>query len=250
MPEFIYPDWPDAHPDASDPRTTLLVSFGRGAITLAPHQRVVLDSGAFARSFQKASERLPVAQWMEQLAAWYRATREQHGERVRWCVAPDVFGNPAQTYDYWRAWQEHYADVPVAPVIQLWARQPRDLMGVIREAKRYPDQPIVMLSNPDRMNAAAWGSLLETMCKAIREHTGAQHIHLLGAGWSLADIAAYQHVKALSSLDSITYYLAAQRGERWCKCSECHQGNAWQTAALHHARSICRIIDGKEVSHG
>lgn len=238
MPEFIFPEWSDAHVDASDPRTTLLVPFGRGAIALQSHQRVVLDSGAFARSFQKMSERVSADVWMKQLAAWYRITRAQHGDRVRWCVAPDVFGNPMRTYEYWQQWHEHYPDVPVVPVIQLWPKRPRDLMVVIREAKRYPNQPIIMLSNPAGMNATAWGPLLDTMCKAIREHTGATHIHLLGAGWSLEDIARYQHVTQLDSLDSITYYLAAQRGERWCKCSECYQGNTWQNAAFHHARCI------------
>ena len=55
-------------------------------------------------------------------------------------------------------------------------------------------------------------------------------------GWSLTDIALYRQIPNIDSIDSITYYLAAQRGERWCKC--CADGDLWTQVAIHHAQVI------------
>lgn len=239
----MFPDWPGHHDtETTDCRETLLVPFGRGAVSLSAHQRVILDSGAFARSFSRESDRQPIDDWMRDLAAWYRAIRTHDGARVRWCVAPDVFGNPRATWDYWQRWHEQYPDVQVAPVLQFWSSRPTDLLTIRQEARRYGPHPIVCLSNPAKMTAAQWGTRLTTACSLIRQACGTStHIHLLGAGWSPADILLYRQCTALSSLDSITYYLAAQRGERWCSCSTCHDAAThWSTVALHHARVLSR----------
>ncbi|GEM_PF-6280337 len=240
--ELIYPDWPGIHPALPDPRPTLLVPFGRELPILAPEQQLVLDSGAFARSFQKPADRAPVQEWMRDLAAWYREARAIYGERLRWCVAPDVFGDPRATWQQWCMWQEASPDVPVAPVIQLWPGKPLDLYTIQQEAKRYGVQPVVCLSNPAKITAARWGSALEAACSLIRDACGQEcWIHLLGAGWSQEDVIGYARVPGLDSIDSITYYLAAERGERWCRCSDCTLVSPWQQAALHHAQVLERL---------
>ena len=232
--EVIFPDWSGPHPALPDPRPTILVPFPRPLPDLAPAQRVVLDSGAFGRSFQPATERQPLAEWFVTLATWYRAAMHHYGDRLRWCVAPDVFGDPRATLAQYAQWRADYADIPVAPVIQLWPNKPFDLMTIQRQSRTYGQQPHIMLSNPAKMTAARWGATLTDACAVIRHHAGAGcHIHLLGAGWSPDDVLLYRRVIGLSSIDSITYYLAAQRGERWCRC--CTSETAWQIAAGHHA---------------
>ena len=238
--ELVYPDWSGAHPSLPDPRPTLLVPFGRDLPALAPDQQIVLDSGAFARSFLKPAERQPVEEWMRDLARWYRAARVRYAERLRWCVAPDVFGDPRATWTQWQAWQATSPDVPVAPVVQLWPNKPLDLWTIQQESRRYGPRPIVCLSNPAKITAARWGTTLEAACALIRVACGANTwIHLLGAGWSQEDVLGYLAVPGLSSIDSLTYYLAAQRGERWCRC--CTPDTPWQQAALHHTQVLGRL---------
>ena len=238
--ELIYPDWPGAHPDLPDPRPTLLVPFGRNLPPLAPGQQIVLDSGAFARSFLKPAERQPLEEWMAALAAWYQEARAHYGDALRWCVAPDVFGDPRATWQQWQAWHERFPAVPVAPVVQLWPQKPLDLWTIQQESRRYGAQPVVCLSNPAKMTAARWGMTLEAACALIRAACGENTwIHLLGAGWSQEDVLGYTLVPGLSSIDSLTYYLAAQRGERWCRC--CTFDTPWQEAALHHAQVLERL---------
>jgi len=237
--EVIFPDWPGLHPDAPDPRPTILVPFPRDLPALAQDQRVVLDSGAFSMSFLPQADRPDVAGWMMQLADWYRMARAMYGDALRWVVAPDVFGDPRATLAQWQQWQSIAPDITAAPVIQLWPKKPLDLFTIQGQARAYGAQRVVMLSNPARMTAARWGRTLEDACDLIRRHCGPTcHIHLLGAGWSLTDIALYRHIPNLSSIDSITYYLAAQRGERWCRC--CTPDTPWPDAAMHPAQVIAQ----------
>jgi hypothetical protein len=233
--EVIFPDWSGPHPHAADPRGTMLAPFPRALPVLAPGQRIVLDSGAFGRAFTPAAERQDTAAWMLALRDWYRAAQATYGAALRWVVAPDVFGDPRATWQQWQDWCDLAPDVPAAPVIQLWPRKPLDLHTIQQQARAYGPQRVVMLSNPARMTAAKWGRTLGDACDIIRRYCGADcHIHLLGAGWHLTDIAMYRQVPNLDSIDSITYYLAAQRGERWCKC--CTATTPWPAAAFHHAR--------------
>lgn len=237
--EVLFPDWSGAHPALPDPRPTILVPFPRVLPDLAPDQRVVLDSGAFGRSFIPAAERQDTLSWMCDLRDWYRAARQKYGAALRWVVAPDVFGDPRATQLQYEQWGDIAPDISAAPVIQLWPNRPQDLYTIQQQARAYGPQRHVMLSNPAKFTAARWGGTLEDVCDLIRRHCGPYcHIHLLGAGWSLTDIALYRAVPHLDSIDSITYYLAAQRGERWCKC--CAPQTPWPTVALHHAQVIVR----------
>lgn len=227
--EVIFPDWVGHHPDLPDPRHTLLVPYPRMLPTLADRQQLVLDSGAFGRSFHTPAHREPLDDWFAHLAMWYRASSE-----VRWRVAPDVFGDPRATMQQYTLWHERYPDIAVAPVIQLWPRHPLDLFTIQQQAQVYGQQSHIMLSNPARMTAARWGSTLTVACRVIRQSCGQScHIHLLGAGWSLADIRLYRQVVGLSSIDSIAYYTAAQSGDRWCRC--CTPDTHWTESAYHHA---------------
>ena len=236
--EVIFPDWSGPHPDVPDPRPTILLPFPRPLPELAPGQRIVLDSGAFGRVFAGA-RRQDTLSWMLALRDWYRAARQKYGDAIRWMVAPDTFGDQRATHLQYEQWQDIAPDLPVAPVIQQVLHRAVDLFVIQKQARDYGAQRVICLANCLRLSAAEWGSTLNDACALIRRHAGPDcHIHLLGAGWSLVDIALYRRNQHLNSIDAISYYLAAQRGERWCKC--CTSDTPWPTVALHHAQTITR----------
>jgi len=173
-----------------------------------PDGFVILDSGAFG--LYQRSAAIDVRH-MWRLADHYRPYAGQPGYH---CIAPDVFLDPGQTMRNWRWWQDNIG-LPVVPVIQFRRMRRLDLFTVYKQALFYaPWQPsFVAISNPGLR--AIESATIKHACQIVREITGAQWLHNLGAGWDPRDIAAWHDLGCFDSIDSIAYYTDAHNGWRW-----------------------------------
>lgn len=199
---------------------------------------VILDSGAFGLSQRGgANSRSPMTKaWMRGLAEHYRA---HAGERVI-CIAPDVYLDPAATMRNWRWWQDEIG-LPVAPVIQFPRVKQLDVYSAVKQAKFYAPwrPPFVAISNPG-LRAIECRDLMPTLCRLVRQATGATWLHNLGAGWDAADIHAWRELACFDSIDSIAYYQDAQAGGRWAG-----RGDGWVEIAVLNAEHATAVAAGR-----
>ena len=175
-----------------------------------PPQRgfVILDSGAFGL-FERGL-RIGLRH-MFALADYYRPYVGQGGYH---CVAPDVFLHPVQTMWNWKWWQENIG-LPVVPVIQFSKKGCIDFYLAMRQAQYYAgwSPRFVAISNPSLR--ASESEAIRSVCAVVREITGAEWLHYLGAGWSPGDIRGWRDMGVFDSIDSIAYYTAAHEGQLW-----------------------------------
>lgn len=168
--------------------------------THADGERLILDSGAFG--LFKRGGRMDAA-YMESLHAHYT----RFGADNQWPVvgiAPDVYLSPRETVRNWHRW--HAAGrAPVAPVIQFPAERRIDLKSVYWQAQVYRGVPWIAVSNPSARGLEALRSEMPTAIQMLREITGAQWVHILGAGWDIDDLRAWARMPGVDSADSIAY---------------------------------------------
>ena len=180
----------------------------------APNGFIILDSGAFALSRQKAKRKRDYG-YMRNLARFYEATIEKWGTHQVVPVAPDVYLRPDVSMAHWETWHQH-GFPNVAPVLQ--AHKTGDYgFGVFREQAQFYandrnwNAEYLFVSNPGCRAAACAPKLLKELVEMLREITSARHIHNFGAGWDAADIRGWANMNAFDSIDSIAYYTAKTR---------------------------------------
>lgn len=170
---------------------------------------VLLDSGAFGLS--KRGGQMDDA-YMEGLANHYQCCC---AERI-YGIAPDVFLNPRQTLRNWEIWQKKNYP-PVIPVFQSSRARWYDWVWFKRQAETYADAnpSMIAFSNPSMRQIPIAGTI--ALIVMIREITGAQWVHNLGAGWNKDDIQQWQRLGCFDSIDSIAYYTTRDswRGIIW-----------------------------------
>lgn len=196
----------------------------------------ILDSGAFGLA--QVGRRIDAAH-MDCLAEYY-VTYANDGV---YCIAPDVYLDPAQTMYNWGVWKRKYSHVPVVPVIQFRRPNVLDVSLALYQARFYasvhPD--MIAISNPG-MWAAGAGKTMVQICQLVRRITGVRHIHCLGAGWSPRDIAQWRDMQCFDSVDSIAWYKNAQEGILWRADGKCERSDLpWREIARVNAQVATQI---------
>lgn len=196
---------------------------------------IILDSGAYALS---RSGRNMTKAWMRSLADHYQ---RYGGERVH-CIAPDVYLDPVRTIRNWQWWQDEI-ELPIVPVIQFKQTRRLDVYTVMQQARFYTRwrPSFVTISNPG-LRAVECQDVMPTICQLVRQITGCEWLHNLGAGWDVKDIQAWAAWAEITppgfdSIDSIAYYTAAQGGERWFGYD-----GSWQDTAVANARYVAEML--------
>lgn len=169
---------------------------------------VLLDSGAYALSL-RGGQMTPA--YLRRLAAHYALHGGANDGPVL-AVAPDVYLDPGQSIRQWRDWCAA-GGPPVVPVIQCHKTRAVDLHSIATQCAAYGRCPVVCFSNPGLRAVRAAQLPVRAALHLIRQRTGARHIHILGAGWDLADVRGWRAIGGFDSMDSIAYYTAAQQGE-------------------------------------
>lgn len=171
---------------------------------------VMLDSGAFHLAKAKKGYLAMDEAYMSKLALHYEKYK---GERI-YRIAPDVFLNPRQTIKNWERWHKNGYPADIVPVIQCEKKKRYSWKIIYEQTEVYREWqcPIVCFSNPG-MRAHESPELLSEIITMIRERTGAQHIHNLGAGWDVEDVREWRRQGIFDSIDSISYYNSTRSPE-------------------------------------
>lgn len=198
----------------------------------------LLDSGAFglAQYGRQINRR-----HAERLAEHYRPFADQPGY---YCIAPDVFLDPAATMRNWSWWQETVG-LTVVPVIQFPKRGRIDVYAALRQARFYAGwrPEFVCISNP--MCSAIESEGIVDVCALVRQIAGARWLHYLGAGWWPQDVAAWRDLGCFNSIDSIAYYTDAKDGWLWrADGGRERSDRAWRDLALENALAAAEIAQG------
>lgn len=181
-----------------------------------PGAFTIMDSGAFSLAWRgRAIDDAHI----ERLAQHYDA----HGSRDCFGIAPDEYLNPRQTMVNFESWCQRYA-IPVIPVIQFPRAKRIDLRSLERQLMYYRElelylarwsgRTIIAVSNPGLL-ADDW---LQTRLylRMLKHRWQGVWLHILGAGWSPYDLYLWRQMDGvIDSLDSISYYICAERRERW-----------------------------------
>ena len=176
----------------------------------APDGFVILDSGAYALA--KQGREIDQAH-MRKLMEHYR----QHAAPNVFAVAPDVYLDAPRSIKNLRWWHDN-GGPPVGPVLQF--RDPHRIsiaesrLQLLEYAKTAP-HPMVFVGNADKAGASVDPLDVHALVQSCRDLLGAQYVHNLGAGWNPADIRAWQRVGGFTSMDSISPWWGAKRGECW-----------------------------------
>lgn len=181
---------------------------------------VILDSGAYGL-FQR--RRQMDHRYMRSLSDHYRKCGAS--DKLP-CVgvAPDSFLRPDVTLEQFDRWNRS-GFARVAPVIQFFRKGHLDWAMLPEQVQCYREYgpQVVMLSNPGLRGRDAIDLGINEIAAAVKEHTGAKWLHVLGAGWSLRDVRDWSMATAVDSIDSIAYYTSR---EAWWK----DRGDTWDNA--------------------
>ncbi len=168
---------------------------------------IILDSGAFAaggKALGKThAERL------------YMHYRKFAAERVV-CIMPDTLFDYQQTLKMWRWWLRTYPDVRVAPVVQCERRGDAGVYSTMqsmaefgKHVDKWPrlfGRPFIAWSNSFMLGLDALERGVKTSITIVRRYAPGAWIHVLGAGWDVADMRAWLVEIGADSVDTIAYY--------------------------------------------
>lgn len=159
----------------------------------------ILDSGAFGLSLK--NEKMDM-DYMENLSGHY----EEYGGDNRVCVAPDEFLNPRQSMMNLVRWQSAGLYSNVAAVIQSSTNRRVDIDELKQQVDFYASRGIttMLFSNNGLRGEDAKAQQLHRLFDYMERKS--KYIHVLGAGWSINDIHAWQKVGGFDSMDSIAPY--------------------------------------------
>lgn len=200
---------------------------------------VILDSGAFALSRRGGCIG---KKYMLKLIEHYR--RYITNERI-FAIAPDVYLDPYRTMQNWKWWYQN-CDVAVVPVIQFRHQKRLDLYLALEQAQFYVsfEPKFVCISNPGML--AVESQSIVMICQTVRNITGAQWLHNLGAGWSPQDVRDWYELGCFDSIDSIAYYTDAQAGRVWRRDGGSERSKLpWRELAVHNAAAAAAIARGE-----
>ena len=163
---------------------------------------VILDSGAFLLSQLKKEMD---TKYMFNLSAYYEKYSKVYDNIL--CIAPDVFKSPFKTIKNIKKWRNLKLFKNITPVLQNSQNRKIDIDELIYQIDFYISLGYKTLCY-SIYNANAIlhkHQNIEKVFLYAKEH-GIEHIHCLGAGWSLDDIIVWQEIKGWDTMDSIAYY--------------------------------------------
>lgn len=170
---------------------------------------VILDSGAFGLSIQKKKMN---TKYFRELSNYYEKYYKVYDKVL--CIAPDVFKNPFQSMQNVKIWRALELFKNITPVLQ----NSRALV-IDKDELKYQVDVYTKLNYKTLAYSihSANGMLhkqqhIEEIFFYAREK-GVAHIHCLGAGWSLEDIAVWQSIDGFDTFDSIAYYTTKNADE-------------------------------------
>lgn len=176
---------------------------------LDDHNRIILDSGAFGLS---KSGRAMDDEYIASLASHYKQYAKQDNV---FCIAPDVFKNPAlsmRQYEHFRS--AH--NVNVVPVLQFHSKN-IDLFSAKKQIHYYSQysRGMICISN-NKFDPVKQKKELIYLVVEIKKLFSL--IHVLGAGYSHNNVKDWLRL-GVNSIDSISYYTDAQAGIAWVRDS-------------------------------
>ncbi|WP_432631601.1 hypothetical protein [Brachyspira sp.] len=176
------------------------------AFPVIPHfennRLVILDSGAFGLSMQKKKMN---KQYFFELSKYYSTYSKQYNRLL--CIAPDVFKRPDLSMKNIEIWRYYNLFENITPVLQN-----SKAMIIDKDELKYQIDFYIKLNYKTLAYSiySANGMLhkqqhIEEIFFYARK-MGVEHIHCLGAGWNLEDIAIWKSIDGFDTFDSIAYY--------------------------------------------
>lgn len=163
---------------------------------------VILDSGAFGLSMQRKKMN---KKYFIELSNYYEKYYKVYNRLL--CIAPDVFKNPIQSMENIKIWRALKLFENITPVLQ----NSKPLV-IDKDELKYQVDFYTKLNYKTLAYSIHNANGMLHKQQHIEEiffyakEKGVEHIHCLGAGWSLEDIAVWQSIDGFNTFDSIAYY--------------------------------------------
>lgn len=218
-------------------------------------EKRILSSGTWGIASMKRGN-YKERDW-QHLYSWYKENSKFNN--TGWYMMPDEYLRPKNTMQNFLRWKKLYPDIDVVPIIQFKREKEIDLLGALEQIEFYMQfNPVrICISNP-AMEALQWNKYLSILGKKIKSYNENCWIHVLGAGWSFADIKNYIVIDEIDSIDTIAYYTDAKQHKVWytsghiddrydlvCDCPVCSNSakKDWKGIALHNAFVIQKFVE-------